>query len=107
MRAAERMAPARTEPDPSTCAGSVSNDTTATVVMTACADSRSKITARAAAPGLSLGGVSTRACRQARDASPSTPPGRTWFRKIDTLMFNGYSKEVAHLYRGIDLRRFF
>lgn len=29
------------------------------------------------------------------------------FRKRDTLLFNGYAKEVAHLYRGMDLRRFF
>jgi sulfoxide reductase catalytic subunit YedY len=29
------------------------------------------------------------------------------FFKQDTLMFNGYGKEVAHLYKGMDLRRFF
>ncbi|HHI77074.1 MAG TPA: protein-methionine-sulfoxide reductase catalytic subunit MsrP [Gammaproteobacteria bacterium] len=28
-------------------------------------------------------------------------------RKHRTLMFNGYAEEVAHLYRGMDLRRFF
>ena len=34
-------------------------------------------------------------------------PLGSWFRKIDTLMFNGYSEEVAHLYRGMDLRSLF
>ncbi len=29
------------------------------------------------------------------------------FGKIDTLMFNGYGDHVAHLYKGIDLRRYF
>ena len=29
------------------------------------------------------------------------------FFKQDTLMFNGYEKEVAHLYTGMDLRKFF
>ena len=29
------------------------------------------------------------------------------FFKRDTLMFNGYASEVAHLYRGMDLKRFF
>jgi sulfoxide reductase catalytic subunit YedY len=28
-------------------------------------------------------------------------------RRQDTLMFNGYEDEVAHLYDGMDLRRFF
>lgn len=28
------------------------------------------------------------------------------FFKQDTLMFNGYEKEVAHLYKGMDLRKF-
>jgi sulfoxide reductase catalytic subunit YedY len=28
-------------------------------------------------------------------------------RRRDTLMFNGYGDQVAHLYRGMDLRRFF
>ena len=26
-------------------------------------------------------------------------------KKIDTLMFNGYANEVAHLYKGMDLRK--
>lgn len=29
------------------------------------------------------------------------------FRRRDTLMFNGYANEVAHLYKGMDLKRFF
>jgi sulfoxide reductase catalytic subunit YedY len=29
------------------------------------------------------------------------------FRKRDTLLFNGYADQVAHLYEGMDLRRFF
>lgn len=29
------------------------------------------------------------------------------FLKQDTLMFNGYEKEVAHMYKDIDLRKFF
>jgi sulfoxide reductase catalytic subunit YedY len=29
------------------------------------------------------------------------------FRRRDTLMFNGYAAEVAGLYRGMDLKRFF
>ncbi len=29
------------------------------------------------------------------------------FFKQETLMFNGYDKEVAHLYKGMDLRKFF
>lgn len=29
------------------------------------------------------------------------------FFKRDTLMFNGYADQVAHLYRGLDLRKFF
>lgn len=29
------------------------------------------------------------------------------FFKQDTLMFNGYAKEVAHMYKGVDLRKFF
>ena len=29
------------------------------------------------------------------------------FRKRPTLVFNGYAEEVAHLYRGMDLKRFF
>jgi sulfoxide reductase catalytic subunit YedY len=29
------------------------------------------------------------------------------FFKQDTLMFNGYEKEVAHMYKNIDLRKFF
>ena len=33
------------------------------------------------------------------------PLGR--FFKQDTLMFNGYAKEVAHMYKGVDLRKFF
>lgn len=36
------------------------------------------------------------------------PLGGGFFAKrIDTLMFNGYAKEVASLYKGMDLRRFF
>ena len=29
------------------------------------------------------------------------------FRKRDTLMFNGYGEHVAHLYRGMDLKKYF
>lgn len=29
------------------------------------------------------------------------------FFKRDTLMFNGYAEQVAHLYKGMDLRKFF
>ena len=29
------------------------------------------------------------------------------FRKRDTLMFNGYGEEVAHLYAGMDLTKHF
>ena len=29
------------------------------------------------------------------------------FRKRDTLMFNGYAEHVAHLYRGMDLKKYF
>lgn len=29
------------------------------------------------------------------------------FRKRKTLMFNGYAEQVAHLYRGMDLKKFF
>jgi sulfoxide reductase catalytic subunit YedY len=28
-------------------------------------------------------------------------------KRVPTLMFNGYEKEVAHLYKGMDLRKFF
>ena len=27
--------------------------------------------------------------------------------RIDTRLFNGYAEEVAHLYRGMNLRRYF
>ncbi len=30
-----------------------------------------------------------------------------WEPKTDTLLFNGYAKEVAHLYQGMDLRKYF
>jgi len=33
--------------------------------------------------------------------------GDGWFRRRDTLPFNGYAEQVASLYRGMDLRRFF
>jgi sulfoxide reductase catalytic subunit YedY len=34
--------------------------------------------------------------------------GKSLFKsRQDTLMFNGYEKEVAELYRGMDLRKFF
>ena len=33
--------------------------------------------------------------------------GDGWFRRRDTLPFNGYADQVASLYRGMDLRRFF
>ena len=33
--------------------------------------------------------------------------GDGWFRRRDTLMFNGYAAQVASLYRGMDLRRYF
>ena len=29
------------------------------------------------------------------------------FFKRKTLMFNGYAEQVAHLYRGMNLRRYF
>jgi sulfoxide reductase catalytic subunit YedY len=29
------------------------------------------------------------------------------FFKQETLMFNGYEKEVAHMYKNIDLKKFF
>jgi sulfoxide reductase catalytic subunit YedY len=29
------------------------------------------------------------------------------FARQPTLMFNGYEREVAHLYQGMDLRRYF
>jgi sulfoxide reductase catalytic subunit YedY len=28
-------------------------------------------------------------------------------RRRPTLMFNGYAEQVAHLYEGMDLRRYF
>jgi sulfoxide reductase catalytic subunit YedY len=33
--------------------------------------------------------------------------GDGWFRRRPTLPFNGYAQQVASLYRGMDLRRFF
>lgn len=30
-----------------------------------------------------------------------------WEPKIDTQMFNGYAEQVAHLYKGMDLKKFF
>jgi sulfoxide reductase catalytic subunit YedY len=30
-----------------------------------------------------------------------------WKPKIETLMFNGYGEQVAHLYQGMDLRKYF
>jgi len=30
-----------------------------------------------------------------------------WKPKIDTLMFNGYAEQVAHLYQGMDLAKYF
>jgi sulfoxide reductase catalytic subunit YedY len=33
--------------------------------------------------------------------------GDGWFRRRETLPFNGYADQVASLYRGMDLRRFF
>ena len=34
--------------------------------------------------------------------------GEGWFaRKHKTLMFNGYADQVADLYAGMDLRRFY
>jgi methionine sulfoxide reductase catalytic subunit len=33
--------------------------------------------------------------------------GRGFFSRQPTLMFNGYENEVADLYRGMDLRRYF
>ena len=29
------------------------------------------------------------------------------FRKRDTLMYNGYAEHVAHLYEGMDLKKYF
>lgn len=34
-------------------------------------------------------------------------PLGSWFGKQDTLMFNGYAEEVAHLYKGMDLKKYF
>jgi sulfoxide reductase catalytic subunit YedY len=33
--------------------------------------------------------------------------GESSFRSRDTLLFNGYGEQVAHLYEGMDLRRYF
>ena len=33
--------------------------------------------------------------------------GTSGFERIPTLKFNGYEKEVAHLYKGMDLRKFY
>jgi sulfoxide reductase catalytic subunit YedY len=33
--------------------------------------------------------------------------GKGFFSRQATLMFNGYEREVADLYRGMDLRRYF
>jgi len=33
--------------------------------------------------------------------------GDGWFRRRDTLPFNGYADQVASLYRGMDLRRYY
>jgi len=41
---------------------------------------------------------------QARERRIGAPLFQT---RVPTLMFNGYEKEVAHLYRGMDLRRFY
>jgi len=35
------------------------------------------------------------------------PIGGGWFEKIDTLPFNGYGEQVAHLYKGMDLARWY
>ena len=29
------------------------------------------------------------------------------YRRIDTLFLNGYADEVAHLYEGMDLKKYF
>ena len=50
----------------------------AVAVMITCADPRSRTTALTAGRGAD----SWRACRQAREASPTTPPGSTWLRKL-------------------------
>lgn len=34
-------------------------------------------------------------------------PLGSWFNKIDTLMFNGYEEQVAHLYKGMDLTQYY
>ncbi|MDT8448314.1 MAG: protein-methionine-sulfoxide reductase catalytic subunit MsrP [bacterium] len=34
-------------------------------------------------------------------------PLGTWFGKVDTLMFNGYGPEVAGLYQGMDLAKYY
>jgi hypothetical protein len=60
----------------------------ATTIITPCPESRSRMTActdgrdlaREAFPP-ALRTDATRACRQARETSPSTPPGRIWFKK--------------------------
>lgn len=33
--------------------------------------------------------------------------GAGWFARQPTLMFNGYASEVAHMYQGMDLHRYF
>jgi sulfoxide reductase catalytic subunit YedY len=33
--------------------------------------------------------------------------GESSFRSRNTLLFNGYSEQVAHLYEGMDLQRYF
>ena len=84
MSAAPAPAQNMTHRDPaSTATGSAASETTATIVITAWADSRSKMTARTAGPPGSSTRICERACRQARDTSPSTPPGSTWFKKMD------------------------
>lgn len=35
------------------------------------------------------------------------PVGGGWFKKNDTLLFNGYGKEVAELYKGMNLKKFY
>lgn len=35
------------------------------------------------------------------------PSGLFDFSRVDTQMFNGYAEQVAHLYKGMDLRRYY
>jgi len=34
-------------------------------------------------------------------------PLGSWFKNRPTELFNGYAEQVAHLYRGMDLKKWF